>query len=129
MVISNIGTIVLSFPPDTVYPNSTLSEHSTSKQVRILSISNTLSRIVVGPLADFVSPVALYSPTGTIVYPRKHRVSRAVFLAVPALLLAFIFTWMEFGVMSREAVWILRFVDSSVSAPYIKNYYQFRHWC
>lgn len=123
MVISNIGTIVLSFPPDAriVYPSSASSDHATSKQVRILSISNTLSRIVVGPLADLVSPVALYLPAGGIVYPRKHRVSRAVFLAVPALLLAFIFTWMEFGVMSREAVWTLRFVDSSMSLPYLKN--------
>jgi len=111
MVISNIGTIVLSFPPDagSVYPSSALSDHATSKQVRILSISNTLSRLVVGPLADFVSPLALYLPASTIVYPRKHQISRAVFLAVPALLLALIFTWMEFGVMSREAVWALSF--------------------
>jgi hypothetical protein len=113
MVISNIGTIVLSLPPNAlvVYPSSALSDHATSKQVRILSISNTLSRIVVGPLADFVSPVAFYFPTGTVVYPRKHRVSRVVFLAIPALLLACIFLWMEFGVMSREAVRTLRFVQ------------------
>jgi hypothetical protein len=111
MVISNIGTIVLSLPPDALagYP-SALSDHATSKQVRILSISNTLSRIVVGPLADWISPVASYLPTGTTVYLRRHRVSRTVFLAVPALLLAFIFVWMEFAVMSREAVWTLRFV-------------------
>jgi hypothetical protein len=116
MVISNIGTIVLSLPPHAlaVYP-SALSDHATSKQVRILSISNTLSRIVVGPLADLVSPVASHHPTGTAVYLRRHRVSRAVFLAVPALLLAFIFVWMEFAVMSREAVWTLRFVDSCIT--------------
>jgi hypothetical protein len=123
MVISNIGTIVLSLPPDArvVYPSSALSDHATSKQVRILSISNTLSRIVVGPLADFVSPIALCFPAGTVMYPRKHRVSRVVFLTVPALLLAFIFVWMEFGVMSREAMWTLRFVDSFMSGSYLKD--------
>lgn len=110
MVITNIGTIVLSLPPSrVVYPSDALSDHATSREVRILSISNTLSRIVVGPLADLVSPVALYLPTGTVRYPRKHRVSRVVFLAVPALLLAFIFVWMELGAMSREAVRILSF--------------------
>jgi hypothetical protein len=122
MVISNIGTIVLSLPPDAqvVYP-SRASSDATSKQVRILSISNTLSRIVVGPLADFVSPISLCFPAGTVMYPRKHLVSRVVFLTVPALFLAFTFVWMEFGVMSREAMWTLRFVDSSMSGSYLKN--------
>jgi len=130
MVISNIGTIILSFPPDlhVVYPSSASSDRATSEQVRILSISNTLSRLVMGPLADFVSPAASCFSAGMVVYPRKHRVSRIVFLAVPALLSAFIFTWMEFGAISRQAVRTLRFVDSSISASYLKNPSQCRYW-
>jgi hypothetical protein len=130
MVISNIGTIVLSLPNARVVPSSALSDHATSKQVRILSIANTLSRIVVGPLADLVSPVAIRLPTGTVVYPRKHRVSRVVFLTAPALLLACIFVWMAFGVMSREAVRTLRSVDYSKSKSeyHFKRHSQFWHW-
>lgn len=112
MVISSIGTIVLSLPSrSTVVGGGIHTTDSTaSKHVRILSVSNTVSRIIVGPLADFVSPVASYLPTGTVVYARKHRVSRILFLAVPALLLGMAFLWMELGVNDREAIWILRFV-------------------
>lgn len=113
MVISNIGTIVLSLPSRSTIVGAGIytTESAASKHVRILSVSNTVSRIVVGPLADFVSPVASYLPTGTIVYTRKHRVSRIIFLAVPALLLGMAFLWMELGVNDREATWILRLVS------------------
>lgn len=111
MVISNIGTIVLSFPPSSSVPRvANFTENSTSYQVRLLSISNTVSRIVAGPLADFVSPVASYLPSGVPAYARKHRISRVVFLSGSALLLAATFFWMEYGVTSREALWVLRFV-------------------
>lgn len=112
MVISNIGTIVLSLPSRSTIVGAEIhtTESGASKHVRILSVSNTVSRMVVGPLADFVSPVASYLPTGTIVYARKHRVSRFIFLSVPALLLGMAFLWMELGVHDREATWILRSV-------------------
>ncbi|KAF8078054.1 MFS general substrate transporter [Lyophyllum atratum] len=107
MVISNMGTIVLSLPPSSAPSSNTPPDVITTNQVKIISIANTLSRLVVGPLADFVSPVASFLPTGTIIYPRKHRVSRVAFLSGPILLLAMSFLWMEIGVKSREAVWTL----------------------
>ncbi|KAJ3502323.1 hypothetical protein NLJ89_g8942 [Agrocybe chaxingu] len=109
MIISNIGTIVVSLPPPprestsgTVLPNS-----ATASQVNLISIANTISRISVGPLADFISPVAAYLPTGAQVFPRKHIISRFAFLAASATLLVFTFTWMVYGVRSQGDVWVL----------------------
>lgn len=110
-----MGTIVVSLPPDPA--SNTTSDFVTSNQVKILSISNTISRLLVGPLADFVSPVASYLPTGATLYPRKHRVSRVVFISGSALVLVVAFLWMEVGVKSQEAVWALRLVRCSASLP------------
>ncbi|TDL27362.1 MFS general substrate transporter [Rickenella mellea] len=110
MVISNIGTIVLSLPskPDRnitsiVPPIAAV----TSLQVRLLSISNTVSRLLVGPLADFVSPVALYLPCGTLHYPRKHRISRIAFLSASSLMLLVTFAWMDFTIRTQQGLWAL----------------------
>ena len=113
MVISNIGTIVLSLPAS---PSSSelkvldIPSTATSTQVRILSLSNTISRLLVGPVADFVSPVASYLANGERHYPRKHRVSRIAFLAGSTILLASTFLWMEVGVRSQAALWAVRYV-------------------
>lgn len=109
MVISNLGTIVLSLPPDpsSAYSGVTPPDVITANQVKIISISNTLSRLLVGPLADYVSPVASYLPCGAIVYRRKHRISRIVFLSGPILILGIAFLLMQLRVRSREAVWVL----------------------
>jgi len=80
---------------------------ATSTQVRILSLANTISRLLVGPLADFVSPIASYLPNGDPVYPRKHRVSRIAFLVGSAILLAITYAWMLFGIRSQAALWAL----------------------
>ncbi|KAF5327998.1 hypothetical protein D9611_014921 [Ephemerocybe angulata] len=65
MIISNIGTIVLSLPPYTIEQTGGSSAQAyTSRQVKLLSLSNTISRITVGVLADFISPVASYLPCG-----------------------------------------------------------------
>lgn len=100
MVLSNMGTIVLSLP-------STTSQDNASNQVRILSLSNTLSRIVVGPFADFVSP------SGGIV--RKHRVSRIAFLFAASILLCVTSLWTVVGIRTQEQLWILR--SARVSSP------------
>ncbi|KAH8117341.1 MFS general substrate transporter [Phellopilus nigrolimitatus] len=110
MVIGNIGTIVLSLPSSSPVPSyiSTSSAASaTAVQVRLLSLSNTLSRLLVGPLADFVSPVASYLPSGSIYFARKHRISRIAFLSAASALLALTYSWMELCVRSREGLWVL----------------------
>jgi len=107
MVISNIGTIVLSLPRDEFSATAAGSPSATATQVRLLSVCNTVSRLLVGPLADFVSPVAAYLPCGTVHYPRKHRVSRVAFLSGASALLIVTFAWMEVGVRSQQAVWAL----------------------
>lgn len=105
MVISNIGTIVMALPPSSTGWLSFIAGSPAAHQVKLLSISNTVSRIVVGPLADFVSPVAT---TGEVVFPRKARISRFAFLSGSASLLSLIFLWMAVGVETRKQVWLLR---------------------
>jgi len=111
MVISNIGTIVAALPA-AVSDQATLisSIDNTPHQVRLISIANTLTRILVGPLADYVSPVASYLPNGTIVHVRKHRISRVSFLLFSALLSVLTFFWSSFGIITQDGIWILRYV-------------------
>lgn len=117
MVISNIGTIVLSLPSSSSPDINTLvrvpsTDVATSTQVRIISLAITISRLLVGSLADFVSPIASYLPNGDQFYPRIHRVSRIVFLFGPAFLLAITYLWMEIGIRSQAALWALRYVPT-----------------
>ncbi|KAI0065494.1 MFS general substrate transporter [Artomyces pyxidatus] len=108
MVISNIGTIVLSLPSSAI-SGATLNpsaDAATSKQVRLLSIANTLSRLVSGPLADFVSPIASHLPGGAP-FPRKHFASRVSFLSGATLVLAGAFTALETMIKSQDSLWLL----------------------
>ncbi|KAF7978143.1 hypothetical protein HWV62_17468 [Athelia sp. TMB] len=112
MVMSNIGTIVLSLPP---YPVSSgagalripSADISTATQVRLLSLANTVTRLLVGPVADYTSPVASYLTNGEAFYPRRHFVSRVAFLAGAATLYAFTCLWMAAGVYTQGALWAL----------------------
>lgn len=111
MVISNIGTISESLPAAPY--RSTLvhgftSSSSAALQVKLLSIANTVSRVIVGPLADFVSPVAGFSPSGIRTFPRKHFISRFSFLTSAALLLSLTFIWLLVGVQNQAQLWALR---------------------
>jgi len=130
MVISNIGTIVAALPatvPDQAIFISSIDD--TPHQVKLISIANTLTRILVGPLADYVSPIASYLPNGTIVHVRKHRISRVSFLLFSALLLVFTFFWSSFGVTTQDGIWILRFVEQ-LPLEEMKNNLtpQYRDW-
>lgn len=113
MIMSNMGTIVLSLPS---YSRSQSqipgiqevgTDSATSTQVRLLSLSNTISRLVVGPLADFVSPVASYLPNGNRQFLRKHHISRVAFLALASILLAATFLATELRVRTQQDLWIL----------------------
>jgi len=110
MVISNIGTIVLSIPSPAADVSilDSATDSATSKQVRLLSIANTASRLVAGSLADFVSPAAASLPDGSRVYPRKHFISRVAFLAGSAMLLCITFSSLTLFSRSRESLWLLR---------------------
>ncbi|KAK7014961.1 putative transporter MCH1 [Favolaschia claudopus] len=96
MIIANVGSVVLSLPSGS---NSSGSSASASLQVKILAISNTVTRLFVGPLADLVSPVS--SST------RRHYISRVVFLLVPAIVLTLTFLWMGIVVHSQADLWAL----------------------
>ena len=111
-MISNIGSIVVSLPSSSSFPSPSAlspptSDSVTATQVRLLSLSNTISRLLVGPLADFVSPVASYLPCGTIYFARKHHISRVAFIFAASALLVFTFVWMMIGISSREMLWAL----------------------
>jgi len=102
--MSNMGSIILSLSP-TTHPVEGLSiDTVTSHQVRLLSISNTAARMILGSLADFVSPVIPSQPTSEA---QRRRLNRVVFLSGPALLLASTFFWMELRVKTPEAAWVL----------------------
>lgn len=106
MVISNIGTIIMALPQSSTgrFSGQLIDGSPAANQVKILSISNTVSRIVFGPLADFVSPVAISSE----VFSRKARINRFAFLSGSASLLSLISLWMAVGAETRQQVWVLR---------------------
>ena len=112
MVISNIGSIVLSLPYETsaMKMDPPPIADSTSSQVKYLSLANTISRLVAGPLADYISPVTSYLHVESLATPRKHLVSRMVFMSGSTLLLALTFAWFEMHVRSRPAITFLRYV-------------------
>ncbi|KAJ7685074.1 MFS general substrate transporter [Mycena polygramma] len=102
MIISNVGTIVLSLPPasSSVFSGSS---GAAAFQVKVLAITNTVTRLLIGPIADYVSPMT----SGPLPTHRKHYISRAVFLAGPAAVLALSFLWMEVVVRSQADIWVL----------------------
>lgn len=116
MVLSNIGTIVLSFPSTSTDSDSKSiilaprNDRTTSSQVQMLSLANTISRLLAGPIADFVSPIASYLPNGERCFPRKHLISRMAFLVGACFILALTCFWMEVGVRSQAGVWVLRWL-------------------
>jgi len=110
MIISNIGGISMSLPhslPDSMAGPATHNS-SVAFQVKLISIANTGARILVGILADFISPVATYLPTGALIFPREPVISRFVFLFAAAALLLVTFIWMEVRVQSEGDLWALR---------------------
>jgi len=98
-VMANLGSIFVSLSPK--------DGTSVSTQVQLLSATNTLSRLIVGPLADFVSPVASYLHSGIWSFPRKQHVSRIAFLTGAALLSTGTFLWLVIHVRTQEAMWLL----------------------
>lgn len=137
MVISNIGTIVLSLYPEAVSGVRSLSssaENVTATQVRLLSISNTLSRLISGPLADFVSPLTSHIPGDGLSRPQSYRISRVMLLSGTSLLLAGTFIYLELAIRTPDGLRILRYVLISlfVFAHYSVTYqywYRCHLWC
>jgi len=116
MVQSNIGTITLSLPPVSSGVSEIPSEVTIATQVRLLAIANTVSRLLSGILADIVSPVARYLPSGMYCFTKKPRFSRVLFLSFSAAVLTFSFAWTEVAVRSRRAIWVLRWEGSCTAA-------------
>ncbi|KAJ7470654.1 MFS general substrate transporter [Mycena latifolia] len=102
MIMSNVGTIVLSLP--SAPPSLVPSGAGASAQVKILAIANTITRLLTGPIADFLSPIVASAPH--INSSKKHYISRAAFLLGVAVVLALTFLWMEVAV-SQADLWVL----------------------
>ena len=126
MIISNIGTIVLSLYHESmsgIRSLSTSAETVTTTQVRLLSISNTLSRLISGPLGDLISPPTSRIP-GDRPPSRTYRISRVVLLSGTSLLLAGAFIYLELAIRTPDDLWILRYAalnllcSHSVHRPY-----------
>lgn len=108
MVQSNIGTITLSLPPASSAVSEIPPEVAIATQVRLLAIANTVSRLLSGTLADILSPVACYLPSGMYCFTKKQQFSRVLFLTFSAAIITFSFTWTEVAVRSQRAIWVLR---------------------
>ncbi|KAI0035708.1 MFS general substrate transporter [Vararia minispora EC-137] len=110
MVISNIGSITLSLPSVRTAGFVALDRETdiaTSTQVRVISLSNTVARLVSGPLADFISPIASYLPSGVRSYPRKHWISRMAFTVGAGVLCVLGFLSLEIAIRSQASLWWL----------------------
>ncbi|KAF8636738.1 hypothetical protein AX17_003541 [Amanita inopinata Kibby_2008] len=108
MVFSNIGTIIFALPPK-ILPSSSLvasANSATAQQVQLLSISNTITRIITGCIVDFVSPAAT-SVDGVAIFLRKHVISRVFFLLCPSVLLSGTFLWAAIALKAQETAWAL----------------------
>ncbi|CAE6525426.1 unnamed protein product [Rhizoctonia solani] len=97
MVISNIGSIVMTLP----------GSNNTATQVRLISIANTLARLCSGPLADLISPLAEKDSYGTYKFPTTRRLSRMVFLCWALVCLSLVYLWTAFGIQSTSSLSIL----------------------
>jgi len=109
MIISNIGTIVLSLNSEHTssieVPSSAIA--ATTTQVRLISVSNTLSRIVSGPLADLISPVTPRASGELPSPPQRYRISKVALLSFIPLLLAGTFVYLELAIRTPDDLWIL----------------------
>jgi len=107
MVISNIVTIVLSLCPKSASGIRVLSpsvETATATQVRLISISNTLSRLLSGPFVDLISPVTSHVPSNR---PQRYHISRVVLLSWVPLLLAGTYVYQELAIRTLDDLWVL----------------------
>jgi len=100
MVMSNIGTIIASFdlPP-------TQQQLNAGPQIRLLSFSNTISRLLIGLIADIVSPIPTKGSDNNSIFSRTRVVSRTAFVWLSCLVLLVSFCWMGFGVRSPDELW------------------------
>ncbi|KAF9792757.1 MFS general substrate transporter [Thelephora terrestris] len=107
MVQSNIGSITLSLFPVSSAVSGISTEAAIATQVRLFAIANTLSRLLSGTLADILSPVARYLPSGIYCFTKKQRFSRVLFLTSSAAILVFSFAWTVVAVRTQRALWVL----------------------
>jgi hypothetical protein len=108
---------------------STSAETVTTTQVRLLAISNTLSRLISGPLADFISPLTSRIP-GDRPPSRKYRISRVVLLSGASLLIAGAFVYLELVIRTPGDLWILRYAAVPFAFIFcLMTFIQCRHRC
>jgi hypothetical protein len=136
-VISSIGSFLTSLLPPTTSALSSVSFDTFSgspasvlwsasdeealnlrnKHVFILSLTGTIARLLTGITADYLAPplVAVpappsddpLAPTHLFVRKRKQRMSRSVFAALSAVLLALIFGWCAGYLQTERGLWVL----------------------
>jgi len=101
MVMSNVGTVVASFD----FPEET-TRLSAGPQIRLISLANTISRLLTGLVADIASPIPTKErSSGNLIFSRTRVVSRTAFVWLSCSILLVSFCWMGFGVRSSQELW------------------------
>ena len=112
MIIATIGSIVLSLPPAS--RDSPSLQHAAALQVKLISLANTMSRLIIGSLVDFTSPSATATAThesdGVYALPAKYAISRFSFLSGAALLLTCTLLWTRLSIYFQDQLWMLRYL-------------------
>jgi MFS family permease len=93
MVISNIGTILLALP------TGVRAQTTPSIQVRLLSASNTTSRIGAGLVMDHFSPRSASL--------KIRQTTRIKLVYSCALCLTLTYAWMACFIKTQQSIWIL----------------------
>lgn len=111
---------ILSLNPLSILSTKSSDEEALNlrnKHVFILSLTGTIARLATGLLADYLAPplVAIpapasddpNAPTHLFVRKRKYKMSRSMFAALCAILLAAVFGWCSGYLKTERGLWVL----------------------
>nr|XP_031862035.1 uncharacterized protein CI109_002448 [Kwoniella shandongensis]KAA5529107.1 hypothetical protein CI109_002448 [Kwoniella shandongensis] len=121
MVFSSIGSILTSLLPSTIDLLNASTDNPLAlrnKHVYLLSLSSTISRLVTGLLADYLSPPLTHlpnpkhrtdptAPTHVFVRTKKVKLSRSAFIGLCSIVLSAVFAYCVFGLEGEKGLSVL----------------------
>ncbi|KAK8844774.1 hypothetical protein IAR55_006624 [Kwoniella newhampshirensis] len=122
MVLSSIGSILTSLLPSTISALSSSTDTNPlalrNKHVHLLSLASTVSRLVTGLLADYLSPPLTSlpnpkhrtdpsAPSHIFVRTKKVRLSRSAFIGLCSIILSAVFAYCVVGLEGEKGLSVL----------------------